>query len=115
MKKFHSEIVICVNNLDACRHFYRKVLDMGDPVFDSNFLTSFQLGDDLALTLARTETKDMERARSAATWRFEVEDMEQFRGNCLAAGYSLTPPGTGGTYWSGADPEGNRFYVREFR
>ena len=115
MKKIHSEIVICVNDLNSCRHFYRKVLDMGDPVFDSNFVTSFQVSDDLILTLARTDSADLERARSAVTWRFEVEDLELFRCNCIAAGHELTPPGENDTYWSGTDPEGNRFYVRELR
>ena len=115
MKKIHSEIVICVNDLNSCRHFYRKVLDMGDPVFDSNFITSFQVGDDLILTLARTDCTELERAKSAVTWRFEVEDLELFRVNCTAAGHELTPPAKNDTYWSGADPEGNRVYVREVR
>ena len=115
MKKFHSEIVICVNDLNSCRHFYRKVLEMGDPVFDSNFITSFQVSDDLILTLARTDCAELEHAKSAVTWRFEVEDLELFRCNCIAAGHELTPPGENDTYWSGTDPEGNRFYVRELR
>ena len=115
MKKFHSEIVICVSDLDVCRHFYRTVLEMGDPVFDSNFITSFQVGDDLFFTLARTGSDNLERARSAMTWRFEVKDLERLRGNCASAGRKLLPPGKNGTYWCGIDPEGNRFYVREFR
>ena len=71
--------------------------------------------DDLVLTLERTAERDLEHARSAAVWRFEVEDLEQFRREFAEAGGELRPAGGGRSYWVGADPEGNRFYVREFR
>ena len=115
MKKTHTELLIKVNRLAECRQFYRDVLDLGTPVFDSNFAVSFRLCDHTFLTLELTAANYLEHDSNAMIWRFEVDELESFRKRLTAAGCELELlPGSSGT-WRGYDPEGNRFYVREAR
>lgn len=115
MKKTHTELLVKVNHLGVCRHFYRDILGFGAPVFDSNFAVSFQICDHCFLTLEETAANYLEHDSNAMIWRFEVEDLELFRQRLEKAGYQLEQLAGDTGCWRGSDPEGNRFYVREAR
>lgn len=106
------EIVIRVRDLDACRIFYRDVLELGDPVSDSGFNSSFALNDGLMLTLEKNDAPFLEHASNATLWRFAVSDFEKFRKHLADAGCELAEDPCGGS-WRGCDPEGNMFLVRD--
>jgi predicted enzyme related to lactoylglutathione lyase len=114
IKKSRPEIVIKVNDLEKCRFFYRNVLDLGEPVFDSNFAVSFDVDDRLSLTLEATDAKYLEHASSAVMWRFEVDDIDGMQKKMESAGVSFSKvEGGSAEYYCGSDPEGNRFLVRK--
>lgn len=108
-------ILIKVNDLTACRVFYRDLLELGEPVFDSTFQTVFLLGNDLSLTLELSEAKYLERASTSVLWSFVCDDIEKLRSRLENAGYSVrleTNRRDGGSCLRGCDPEGNFFLVR---
>ena len=51
MRSAKFGIVLRVRDLTKCRAFYRDVLDLGNPVIDSNFQSVFDLGGDSSLCL----------------------------------------------------------------
>ena len=106
------EIVIRVRDLDACRIFYRDVLELGEPVSDSGFSSSFALNDGVMLTLEKNDAPFLEHASNATLWRFAVADFEKFRKHLADAGCELVEDPCGGS-WRGSDPEGNMFLVRD--
>ena len=106
------EIVIRVRDLDGCRIFYRDVLELGDPVSDSGFSSTFALNDGLMLTLEKNDAPFLEHASNATLWRFAVADFEKFRKHLADAGCELVEDPSGGS-WRGSDPEGNMFLVRD--
>ena len=66
MKKDFVEIVVRVNDLDACRIFYREVLQLGDPVLDSGFIASFGISGSVMLTLEKTDAPFLKHAGASA-------------------------------------------------
>ena len=89
MKKDHVEIVVRVNDLDGCRIFYREVLQLGDPVLDSEFIASFNISGSAMLTLEKTDAPFLEHAGAATTWRIGVRDLDALRERMRFAGYEL--------------------------
>lgn len=114
MKNAFVEIVIRVNDLNACRIFYRETLQFGDPVVDGGFASSFQISDTTLLTLEKTEAPFLEHASAATVWRFCTDDLAGLRERVYYAGGELVKDPCGG-FWRGVDPEGNVFLVREER
>ena len=112
MKKDFVEIVVRVNDLDACRIFYREVLQLGDPVLDSGFIASFGISDSVMLTLEKTDAPFLKHAGAAMTWRFGVRDLESLQKRMEFAGGELKMDPSG-DFWRGTDPEGNVFLVYE--
>ena len=41
------EIIVIVENIDACRYFYREVLQIGETVVDSNNRVVFALDENV--------------------------------------------------------------------
>ena len=108
-------ILIKVNDLSVCRVFYRDLLELGEPVFDSSFLTVFRLTDTVSLTLELSDAKYLERASSSTLWSFTCADPEALRKRLEDAGYSVRLDKNrrdGGSCLRGSDPEGNLFLVR---
>lgn len=108
-------ILIKVNDLPLCRVFYRDLLELGEPVFDSSFLTVFRLTDTVSLTLELSDAKYLERASAATLWSFTCADPEALRKRLEDAGYSVQLDENrrdGGSCLRGCDPEGNLFLIR---
>ena len=111
MKNSLCEIVIRVRDLNGCRIFYRDVLRLGDPVSDSGFSSSFKLNDTTILTLEKCDAPFLEHSSGATSWRFSVDDLEEFAGHLTECSCELREDPCGGA-WRGCDPEGNVFWVR---
>lgn len=109
-------LVIKVNNLDSCRLFYRKLLNLGEPVIDSTYLVVFQLTENVSFSLEQTRAQYLEHASNAAALRFRVDDLAVFRTRMEEAGYECNfeeATRASGPCCRGLDPEGNPFYVSE--
>ncbi len=118
MTSLQFGIMIRVNDLDSCRIFYRDLLALGEPIFDSTFLTVFQLTGDLTLTLEKTAASYLEHASSACLWGFETEDLDGLRRRLEEAGHELALDAEcrdPSCDLRGRDPEGNVFRVRRPR
>ena len=99
------EIVIRVRDLDGCRIFYRDVLQLGDPVSDSGFNSTFALNDGLMLTLEKSAAPFLEHASGATLWRFAVADFRKFRDHLADCGCELTEDPCGGSWRGGNGTE----------
>ncbi len=108
-------IQIQVNDLDSCRIFYRDLLELGEPVFDSTFQVIFQLGEDLTLTLEQSGAEYLEHASAPILWSFCCADIDALRERLGNAGYDVKIEANrhdSGSCFTGEDPEGNRFLIR---
>ena len=115
MDKKRIGIVIKVKNLTSCKAFYRDVLELGEPVLDSNFRVEFQVGDSFCLTLEKNPWETVLPAASGRVSWFFDEDAETIRSRMKAYGYAVPKlPDTekkGEVFCWFTDPEGNPFYV----
>ena len=114
MNAKHLGLILRVNDIDMCRLFYRDLLELGEPVFDSTFAVVFQLTENLTLTLEKSAAEYLEHASAAATIAIAVPDLETFAEKLDSAGCPLDedPVRIGITeYRRGLDPEGNPFLV----
>ena len=82
-------LILKVNDLDACRIFYRDLLQLGEPVLDSTFAVVFHLTEELALTLEKSAAGYLEHASAASTLSFAVPDLEAFACRLDDCGYPL--------------------------
>ncbi len=107
-------LILRVNDLDMCRLFYRDLLELGEPVFDSTFAVVFQLAENLTLTLEKSAAEYLEHASAASSFAFAVPDLETFAEKLDSGGCPLSaePIRVGIVeYRRGSDPEGNPFFV----
>ena len=98
-------IVVKVNDLDACRIFYRELFAPLLPVMDSTFTVVFELAPNLTFSLEKSNAPYLEHS-----------DFESLRRRLAAAGCELEPEPDcrdSGLYWRGCDPEGNIILVRQ--
>lgn len=107
-------LILKVNDLDNCRIFYRDLLGLGEPMFDSTFAVIFSLSENLTLTLEKSAAQYLEHASGAASLSIAVPDLELFAQKLDDCGYPLEP----GSirigiieFRRGSDPEGNPFLV----
>lgn len=114
MEPFRYGLMLRVNDLDHCRIFYRDLLGLGEPVFDSPFLITFLLDNRLMLTLEKSAAEYLEHASSAACFYFSVPDLEAFARKLDENGFPLEEKlfriGVA-DFRRGTDPEGNIFLV----
>ena len=54
MNAAYFSLILKVNDLDGCRIFYRDLLGLGEPVFDSTSAVVFLLGEKLTLMLEKS-------------------------------------------------------------
>ncbi|MPN54196.1 hypothetical protein SDC9_201865 [bioreactor metagenome] len=114
MNAKHLGLVLRVNDLDICRLFYRDLLELGEPVFDSTFAVVFRLADKLTLTLEKSAAEYLEHASAATSLAISVPDLEAFAAKLDAGGCPLAdePVRIGiVSYRRGTDPEGNPLLV----
>ena len=110
-------IIIRVNDLDACRRFYRCVLELGDPALDSAFAVEFRLTPEISLYLEQTAAPYLTHNGDATALVLEYntqQELDDLRTRLDNAGLPLAPtPETrgAGRYFRGCDPEGNPFWA----
>lgn len=118
MEKQLYGIVLKVNDLDACRIFYRELFLPLVPVMDSSFAVVFNLTSDLTFTIEKSAAPYLEHSSSATSWRFDCADFAALQERLLAIGYEFEPEPSGresGYYWRTLDPEGNLVVVRQLQ
>lgn len=107
--------ILKVRDLPKCRAFYRDVLQLGNPVTDSNFRVEFQLHASsarLVLCRAREEEQLPESSR-AALWivpenpNLQLDILASCGYTPLADELNFLRPGVK----CFRDPEGNPFYL----
>jgi len=110
-------IVIRVENLEICRAFYRDILQLGNPVMDSNFWVEFKLRDESSLFLEKMDEQvRASAARNRFSWIYDVEDTNALIDRLSDYGYESTTTRTvqaGYSLIKFYDPEGNSFYVAD--
>ena len=116
MKKTRFGIVIKVNNLTSCKAFYRDILDLGDPVLDSNFRVEFQCGDSFSLVLEKSPwDAPLPAVSNRVVWLYEYADAKSVWTKMVSYGFqipNLTEAIVNGErFCRFTDPEGNPFYV----
>ncbi|WP_294477057.1 VOC family protein [uncultured Victivallis sp.] len=114
MNAAYFSLILKVNDLDGCRIFYRDLLGLGEPVFDSTFAVVFLLGEKLTLMLEKSAAEYLEHASAAANFAFAVPDLEEFARRLDDNGCPLEPDSIRigiVEYRRGTDPEGNPFLV----
>ena len=108
-------IVIKVKNLTSCKAFYRDILELGDPVLDSNFRVEFQRGS-FSLILEKTPWDDpLPPVSDRIIWLYRTADAKKIWAKMVSYGFQI--PNLSDVVANGerlcrfADPEGNPFYV----
>ncbi len=108
-------IIIKVKNIDVARDFYRDVLDLGNPIVDSNFWIEFKLGN-FVLALELFEKYESQDNVSNILFFYEVESINIFKKKLARNGHAdffIEEEKLGITILKCKDPEGNIFAVRE--
>ena len=116
MEKTAFSIVLQVKNLPVCKAFYRDVLELGDPVLDSNFRVEFKVGDSFSLILEKNPwDAPLSPVAGRISWLFNGCSAEKIWKKMHACGYPV--PSRSCTdkadraFYRFTDPEGNSFYV----
>lgn len=111
-----NSIIIKVNELALCDHFYRDVLQIGEVEILSSFCCSYRISPESSLYLVKSDAKFLEHASSAVFWSFETSDMKALENRLSNAGFTLDKEkfllGCD-EFFRGNDPEGNPFFVKE--
>ncbi len=108
-------IIIKVKDMEESRDFYRNVLDLGNPVVDSNFWIEFKLGN-FSLVLELFSKYESREQFSNVLFFYEVEKLSVFEKRLKQTGYggfSLEQNKLGIKLLKCKDPDGNVFAVRE--
>ena len=108
-------IVIKVSNLEISRAFYRDILQLSDPVMDSNFWIEFKLKNGTSIFLEKLdEMSASATAKSRISWIYDVESSSELIKRLSEYGYESTTTREvkiGFELVKFYDPEGNSFYV----
>ena len=114
MKNSLFGVIIKVNDISLCRNFYRDILNLGDPVVDSNFCVEFQVNKDFSLSLEKTEARFLEHESSATSWVYRVANLAEVSKRFYRFDYSLELERRlhdGEALYRCRDPENNIFYL----
>ncbi len=60
MENSASSVIIKVKDINICRSFYRNVLNMGNPIVNSNFRVEFMMANHKTLVLLQEQEHDHE-------------------------------------------------------
>ncbi len=110
-------IVLRVRDLTKCRAFYRDVLDLGNPVIDSNFQSVFAIGEESSLCLEADTTAAALSGQDDARMALVLipEDPEGVAERLESGGWTLRSrkeEHSSSGVLECRDPEGNRFYLQ---
>lgn len=111
-----TAVVIKVKDLPLCSSFYRDVLQVGVPEFESTFGTFYRTGQETGIYLIKTAAPFLEHGSAASGWCFSTPDMEALEQRLKKAGFPLLKETFHLGYEEcrrGMDPEGNQFFVME--
>ena len=107
--------MIKVKNLTSCKAFYRDILELGDPVLDSNFRVEFRSGS-FSLILDKSPWDEPQQPVSnRIIWLYRSADARKIWTKMVSYGFPV--PNLAEVVANGerlcrfADPEGNPFYV----
>ena len=106
-------VIIKVKNLDICRSFYRDILDLGEPVLDSNFWVEFKQPCGFTLVLEKVERKNTSDSDNMV-WGCQIENIDAIVSRLDEYGYHIgleKAHRIGVDFYICHDPEGNVFYL----
>ena len=106
-------VIIKVKNLDICRSFYRDILDLGEPVLDSNFWVEFKLPCSFTLVLEKVDRKGSTDGDNMV-WGCQIENIDLIKSRLDEYGYHIRLEKAhriGVDFYICHDPEGNAFYM----
>lgn len=116
MEKIISGVLIKVKNLSLCKAFYRDVLELGEPVLNSSFLTEFRISDSFSLFLERDEWAEIPSVSGRVSW-FCPGNADRIRKNLADYGYPAPAPvcseKAGIQFCRFSDPEGNEILIAD--
>lgn len=115
MKDNLCGVVVEVENLAAARAFYRDILQLGDPVMDSNFWVEFRLPGNFSLFLKKIYAGNRPRRNgSSVSWLYRVRNMNEILSRLEHYGYGdicEKSEELGESVYTFKDPEGNYFHL----
>ena len=109
-------IVIKVKNLTLCKAFYQDILELGEPVLESNFRVEFQCGNCFSLILEKTLwDTPLPPVSDRVVWLYQYTDARTVWMKMVSYGFQIPDlseaVANGERFCRFADPEGNPFYV----
>ena len=108
-------IVIKVKNLELCKAFYRDILDMGQPVLDSNFWVEFRISPEVSLYLEKAEWDEpVPQTHGRVAWMYRTEKLSEIKEKLMSYGYdafNVCTDKVGFEVCRFTDPEGNPFFI----
>lgn len=108
-------VIIKVENLELCRSFYRDILELGNPVVDSNFWIEFRIGENSTVALEKKEEDEkIPVTKGRISWLLFSEDADRMLQKLKKYGIEPeyeTEDKLGFRVFRLADPEGNPFYL----
>lgn len=108
-------VVIKVKNLELCKAFYRDILDLGQPLMDSNFWVEFKLTPMGSLFLEKAEWDEpVPQANGRIAWLYKTDKLSEIKEKLMSYGYNscnVCTDKVGFEVCRFADPEGNPFYI----
>lgn len=113
MEKRYFGAIIKVRNLDTCRHFYRNILNLGDPIADSNVWVEFRLADGGILVLEKTDSEPLVQT-DHIRWFFATDDVNGLLSRLSENGFQANEKLTdalGYKLYEITDPDGNPFLI----
>jgi predicted enzyme related to lactoylglutathione lyase len=81
-------VIVKVENLNACRAFYRDILNLGAPVLDSNFWVEFKISKSSSLILEKAaKGEKLPAGRGRISWMCVVDNLEETEQRLRENGY----------------------------
>ncbi len=118
MQKSLNGIIIKVRDVGLCSNFYKNMLELGNPIIDSNFWVEFKCPNGMPLVLELAKEEDILHQNSNICWFHTIDNVQNFIKKLLNYGiyaeevieYKLNEK-----IYKFKDPEGNVFAVTEFK
>jgi predicted enzyme related to lactoylglutathione lyase len=108
-------VIIKVENLEISRAFYRDILELGNPVMDSNFWVEFRLPGNFSLFLEKKEDDEkIPESQGRLSWVYRVKNVKEILERLKKYGYEAIAEKEmrlGCKIHLFCDPEGNPFHI----
>ena len=90
MENKKTGLVIKVKNLTSCKAFYRDILELGNPVLDSNFRVEFQCGNSFSLVLEKTPWDEpLQPVSDRIIWLHQMADAKTVWTKMVSYGFPV--------------------------